>query len=68
MSDTSDMTNGMPDTLNCYNEDDKCESCGRSPIEFIHWGTLTNSEIKKFCKDCFKKLCEKEQQTTRSEL
>ena len=52
------------DTLECYNPDQICDDCGKSPVQFIHWGSLTQNDMKKFCKECFKRRCEKEESST----
>lgn len=48
----------MADTMTCYSEKDTCDDCGESPVQFIHWGPLTNNEYKKLCKKCFIKRSE----------
>jgi hypothetical protein len=50
----------MADTIHVYLENEKCDDCGNSPVTFQHWGSLTNYEMKKICKDCMKKRAEKE--------
>jgi hypothetical protein len=49
----------MADTLNCYNENEKCEDCNNAPVTIQHWGELTNNELKKLCTSCLKKREEK---------
>ena len=41
------------DTIQCYNKNDKCEECGNKPVEFIHFGILTDGKAKKLCSPCF---------------
>jgi hypothetical protein len=49
----------MADTLRCYNENEKCDDCGSTPVTFKHWGPLTNNEFKSLCDECWKKRIEK---------
>ena len=50
----------MADTINCYNENEPCERCNKSPVEFIHEGSLTQGKLTKLCKPCFAELCKSE--------
>ena len=51
------------DTLAVYNPEDHCSGCNEGPVEFIHWGALTQGKFVKFCKKCFVKKCNSEGQT-----
>ena len=43
------------DTLECYNENESCEECGNKPVEFIHFGILTEKDLIRLCNLCFLK-------------
>jgi hypothetical protein len=46
----------MYDTVDCYNENDICEKCGKKPVENIHNGDLTGNKLTKLCRECFVEL------------
>lgn len=46
----------MVDTINCYNEKGKCKKCGKSPVEFIYKGDLTDDVLTDLCETCFREL------------
>lgn len=48
----------MADTLIVYLEKEICEDCGETPVNYIHWGALTQGERKKLCASCMKKRSE----------
>jgi len=45
----------MADTSIGYNENEKCDDCGKPPVVIKHWGPITNGEFKSFCGKCWKK-------------
>lgn len=45
----------MADTMRIYRKDWVCSDCGKSPVIYVHWGPLTEGEIKRLCGSCMKK-------------
>ena len=45
----------MADTMWIYREDLNCSDCGKPPVIFVHWGPLTEGEVKHLCGECMKK-------------
>lgn len=45
----------MADTLNVYLENEVCEDCSNSPVNFIHFGALSDDKPIRLCTGCFQK-------------
>ena len=45
----------MADTMRIYRKDLTCSDCGKSPVIYVHWGPLTEGEVKHLCGPCMKK-------------
>jgi len=41
--------------INCWNENEKCDDCGNSPVQFIVDNIDDPDKIERFCVECFSK-------------
>ena len=48
----------MADTTIVNRPDLNCDDCDKPPVVYVHWGPLTNGQVKKLCTKCMKKRSE----------
>jgi len=41
--------------INCWNEDEQCDDCGNSPVQFIEFDNF-DDKVKRYCVECFAKI------------
>jgi len=46
--------------INCWNENEKCDDCGTSPVQFIEFDNFDDEKTKRYCIECFSKMQKKE--------